>query len=71
MLQHRKETVMARKAKVEKKKHHRLRWLVILGGLAAVGYSIAQRQRPAPCVPAGGPEERVLVKDEELSLIHI
>lgn len=56
---------MARKAKVEKKKHHRLRWLVILGGLAAVGYSIAQRQRPAPCVPAGGPEERVLVKDEE------
>ena len=56
---------MARKAKVEKKKHHKLRWLLIGSGLAVLGYGIAQRQRPAPCVPAGGPEDRVLVKDEE------
>jgi hypothetical protein len=56
---------MGRKADVGKKKHHLLRWLLVGSGLAVLGYSIAQRQRPAPCVPAGGPEERVLVKDEE------
>lgn len=58
---------MARKrADADGKKRHRfLKWLLIGTGLAIVGYSIAQRQRPEPCVPAGGPDERVLLKDEE------
>ncbi|HEY5526351.1 MAG TPA: hypothetical protein VIK02_02065 [Candidatus Anoxymicrobiaceae bacterium] len=61
---------MARKkAEVkEKKKHRFLRWLLVGTGLAVTGYVIARKQRPDVCVPAGGPEERVLVKDpEELS----
>jgi hypothetical protein len=49
----------------EKKKHRFIRWLLVGSGLAVLAYAIAQRQRPAPCVPAGGPEERVLVKDPE------
>src|SRR5450759_1209316 len=56
---------MGRRADVGRKKTHLLGWLLVGSGLAVLGYSIAQRQRPAPCVPAGGPEERVLVKDEE------
>lgn len=49
----------------EAKKHRLLRWLVIAGGIAGVAYWVARKQRPGPCVPAGGPEERVLIKDEE------
>ena len=57
---------MARKkAKHEKKNHRFLRWLLLGTGLAVAAYVIAQKQRPEPCVPAGGPEERVLIKDEE------
>jgi hypothetical protein len=54
------------KAQVEKKKKHRfLKWLLVGTGLAVGGYMIAQKQRPDVCVPAGGPEERILVKDAE------
>ncbi|MHB8894357.1 MAG: hypothetical protein ACYC99_04150 [Candidatus Geothermincolia bacterium] len=55
-----------KKEQVEKKKKHRfLKFLVVGGGLAVAGYVIAQKQRPEVCVPAGGPEERILVKDPE------
>jgi hypothetical protein len=57
---------MARaKAQPEKKKHRFLKWLLVGTGLAVGGYMIAQKQRPDVCVPAGGPEERILVKDPE------
>jgi hypothetical protein len=57
---------MARdKGKKEKKNHRFLRWLLLGTGLAVAAYVIAEKQRPEPCVPAGGPEERVLVKDAE------
>jgi hypothetical protein len=52
-------------AEKEEKKHRFGRWLLLGTGLAVLGYYVAQRQRPAPCVPAGGPEERILIKDEE------
>lgn len=48
-----------------KKKHRFLKLLLVGGGIAAAGYVIAQKQRPEVCVPAGGPEERILVKDAE------
>lgn len=54
-----------REDETKQKKHRFLRWLLLGTGLAVLAYAIAQRQRPAPCVPAGGPEERILVKDEE------
>jgi len=57
---------MGKKAEREgKKKRKFLRWLVIGSGLAAVAYAVAKRQRPGPCIPAGGPEERVMIKEEE------
>ncbi len=48
-----------------KKKHRFLKLLLLGGGLAALGYVLAVKQRPEVCVPAGSPEERILVKDEE------
>jgi len=39
--------------------------LFVSSGLAVLGYVIHRRSRPVSCVPAGGPEERMLVKDEE------
>lgn len=48
-----------------KKKGRFLRRLVLVAGIAGVAYAVARRQRPGPVVPAGGPDERVLVKDEE------
>lgn len=42
-----------------------LRWVVAGSIAAALAYGVAKRQRPGPCVPAGGPDERVLIKDEE------
>jgi hypothetical protein len=48
-----------------KKKRKKLRWLVLGIGLGGIAYSVANRQRPGPCVPAGGPDERVILKDEE------
>jgi hypothetical protein len=54
-----------KKADEEEKNHRFLRWLLLGTGMAVLAYYIAQRQRPAPCVPAGGPEERILIKDEE------
>jgi hypothetical protein len=56
---------MARNKDAEEKGHRFLRWLLVGTGMAVLAYAIAQRQRPAPCVPAGGPEERILIKDEE------
>src|SRR5450756_1692848 len=56
---------MGRREDDTKKKHRFLRWLLVGTGMAVLAYAIAQRQRPAPCVPAGGPEERILIKDEE------
>lgn len=58
---------MARgKQKAEgKKKRHFFRWLLIAGGLAYLAYYLSERQQPDQGVPAGGPEERVLVKDAE------
>lgn len=48
-----------------KKKRKLLRRLVVVAGAAGLAYAIAKRQRPGPAIPAGGPDERVLVKDEE------
>ena len=48
-----------------RKKRKKLRWLVLGIGLGGIAYSVANRQRPGPSVPAGGPEERVVLKDEE------
>jgi len=58
---------MARKEKKSKvrKKRKKLRLLIVGIGLGGIAYSVANRQRPGPCVPAGGPEERVILKDEE------
>ena len=56
---------MAAREKKEPRKRHFLRWIVIGGGMAGVAYAMAQRQKPGPCVPAGSPGERVMVKDEE------
>lgn len=57
---------MSRKnEEVARKKHRFLKFLIVGGGIAAAGYYIAQKQRPEVCVPAGGPEERILVKDAE------
>ena len=56
---------MARKEKEGKKKRKKLRWLIVGMGLGGIAYSVASRQRPGPCVPAGGPEERLILKDEE------
>jgi hypothetical protein len=42
-----------------------LRLLVFGGIIGYVVYAISERQRPGPSVPAGTPEERVLVKDRE------
>lgn len=59
---------MARKEEkvdVEKKSHHFFRWLLLGSGLAYLAYHVSQRQSPCPAIPAGGPEERVLVKDAE------
>lgn len=54
-------------AEEEKKggKRKVLRWLVLGVGLAGVAYAVSQRQKPGPCIPAGTPDERVIVKDEE------
>jgi hypothetical protein len=56
---------MGKKAEREVKKKRRLLRLLVLGGAIAAAYAVAKRQRPGPCIPAGGPEERVMVKDEE------
>ena len=48
-----------------KKKRKKVRWLVLGIGLGGIAYSVANRQRPGPCVPSGGPDERVILKDEE------
>lgn len=48
-----------------KKKRKFLRRLILLAGAAGIAYAIANRQRPGPVISAGGPDERVLVKDEE------
>lgn len=57
---------MAGERPKKKSKVRRLfRWLVIGGGIAYLVYVIAERQKPGPCVPAGGPDERVMVKDED------
>jgi hypothetical protein len=53
------------KAQTVKKKHRFLKFLLLGTGLAVGGYIIAQKQRPDVCVPAGGPEERILIKDPE------
>lgn len=39
--------------------------MVIGAGVAGVAYAVARKQRPGPCIAAGGPEERILVKDQE------
>lgn len=56
---------MFRKKEKARKKHRFLKLLLAGGALAAAGYYISQKQRPDVCVPAGGPEERILVKDAE------
>ncbi len=56
---------MAREKRKKSKIRRLVRWLVIGGGIAYVAYAVSERQKPGPCVPAGGPDERVLVKDEE------
>jgi hypothetical protein len=58
---------MSRKEKEgrAKKKRKKLRWLVLGIGLGGIVYSVAKRQRPGPGVPSGGPDERVILKDEE------
>lgn len=48
-----------------RKKRKVLRLLLVGAGVAGVAYSVSRRQKPGPCVPAGGPGERVMVKDEE------
>ena len=51
-----------------KKTRKKKRWVlkaVLLGGGLAIAYGVAVRQRPGPCIPAGGADERILVKDEE------
>jgi heterodisulfide reductase subunit A-like polyferredoxin len=48
-----------------KKKHRFLKVVVIGAGVAGVAYAVARKQRPGPCIAAGGPEERILVKDQE------
>jgi len=54
-----------RNANGGRKKRRLLRWAVLGAGAAGVAYAVASRQRPGPCVPAGGPDERVIMKDEE------
>lgn len=57
-----------RKKNVEgevRKKRKFLRGLVVIAGAAGLAYAVAKRQRPGPAISAGGPDERVLVKDEE------
>lgn len=49
----------------KKKKRSFLRFALVAGGVGALAYAVAIRQRPGPSVAAGGPRERVLVKDED------
>jgi hypothetical protein len=62
-----REAGMHRKEKEvkAKKKREKLRWLVIGIGLGYAAYSVANKKKPAPCLSAGGPDERVIIKDEE------
>lgn len=40
-------------------------WLAAAAAVSAAAYAAANRQKPGPCIPAGGPAARVLLKDEE------
>ena len=56
---------MAREKRKKSRVRRLVRWLVTGGGIAYLVYTISERQKPGPCVPAGGADERILVKDEE------
>jgi hypothetical protein len=57
---------MARKKSEDKPKKHRVRPLLVLGAAAGgLAYAMSKRERPAPPVASGSPEERLMVKDEE------
>ncbi len=49
----------------EKKKRKFLRWFFLIACGAGVAYALSKRQKHVPCVPAGGPEERIIVRDSE------
>jgi len=49
----------------EKKKRRIFRWLFLIACGAGAAYAFSKRGKRVPCIPAGGPEERLIVRDSE------
>lgn len=49
----------------EKKKRKTLRWFFVFACGVGAAYALSKRQKRVPCVPAGGPGERLIVRDPE------